>query len=114
LVATDGAIAEFGRERCRLRPNIVVGGVTGLAERRWQGGHLIVDDVDISIHDLRGRCVMTTFDPDTLVQDPGVLRDIVKRFGGKLAMNCSVVIGGDIRVGQEVQFLAVDGVARSR
>jgi uncharacterized protein YcbX len=114
LVATDGAIAEFGRDRRRLRPNIVIGGVTGLAERRWQGGHLVVDDVDISIHDLRGRCVMTTFDPDTLVQDPGVLRDIVKRFAGKLALNCSVVIGGEIRVEQEVQFLPAYGLARSR
>ena len=114
LVATDGAIAEFGRDRRRLRPNIVIGGVTGLAERQWQHGHLIVDDVDISVHDLRGRCVMTTFDPDTLVQDPGVLRDIVKRFAGKLALNCSVVIGGEIRVGQEVQFLPADGLARSR
>lgn len=109
LVATDGAIAEFGRDQRRLRPNIVIGGVTGLAERQWEGGHLIVDDVDISIHDLRGRCVMTTFDPDTLVQDPGVLRDIVKRFAGKLALNCSVVIGGEIRVEQAVQFRPAQG-----
>jgi uncharacterized protein len=42
LVATDGAIAAFGRDPRRLRPNIVVGGVPGLAEREWQGGQLVV------------------------------------------------------------------------
>ena len=31
---------------------------------------------------------MTTFDPDTLAYDPAVLRDIVDRFDGKLALNC--------------------------
>ena len=47
LVATDGAIAAFGRDRRRLRPNIVVGGVDGLTEREWQGGRLFVGEVEI-------------------------------------------------------------------
>ncbi len=33
LVATDGAIAAFGHDHRRFRPNIVIGGVEGLAER---------------------------------------------------------------------------------
>jgi hypothetical protein len=45
---------------------------------------------------------MTTYDPDSLAQDPGVLRDIVDRFGGRLALNCRVDRSGTIRVGQEV------------
>ena len=105
LVATDGAIAAFGRDRRRLRPNIVVGGVKGLDERSWQGGRLVIGDVVIDIADLRGRCIMTTFDPDTLVPDPNVLRDIVKRFGGKLALNCEVAQAGTIRINQKVEFL---------
>lgn len=36
LVATDGAIAAFGRDRRRLRPNIIIGGVEGMDERTWQ------------------------------------------------------------------------------
>src|SRR6187402_877352 len=40
LVATDGAVAAFGRDVRRLRPNIVVGGVEGLAERTWPGHQL--------------------------------------------------------------------------
>ncbi len=104
LVATDGAIADFGRDGRRLRPNIVVGGVAGEQEREWEGGRLLIGDVVIGIHDLRARCNMTTFDPDTLAHDPGVLRDIVKRFAGKLALNCEVITGGEIRVNEEVEF----------
>src|ERR1700687_3935228 len=40
LVATDGSIAAFGHDGRRLRPNIVIGGVDGLAEREWPGGRL--------------------------------------------------------------------------
>ncbi len=108
LVATDGAIAEFGRDRRRLRPNIVIGGVDGLQEREWQGGQLLIGNVVVGIHDLRGRCIMTTFDPDSLAHDPNVLRDIVRRFGGKLALNCDVVKGGEIRVDQEVTISGIE------
>ena len=105
LVATDGAIAAFGRDGRRLRPNIVIGGVEGLAERTWPGRRLRIGEVVIDVDSLRGRCVMTTFDPDTLEQDPGVLKDIVKRFGGELALNCAVVNGGRIDAGQAVELL---------
>ncbi len=104
LVATDGSIAEFGRDRRRLRPNIVVGGVSGLEEREWPGGELVIGDVVIGIQDLRTRCIMTTYDPDSLAPDSQVLRDIVKRFGGKLALNCDVTRGGRIEVDQPVEF----------
>ena len=105
LIATDGAIAAFGRDRRRLRPNIVIGGVEGLGERQWPGSRLRIGEVVIRVQDLRGRCIMTTFDPDTLAHSPEVLRDIVKRFGGKLALNCDVEQGGVIRVGQQVELL---------
>lgn len=104
LVATDGSIAAFGRDGRRLRPNLVIGGVDGLAERTWEGGRIVVGgEVVIGVHDLRGRCNMTTFDPDTLEHDPTVLRDIVRRFAGKLALNCEVLKGGELAVGAEVE-----------
>ncbi|MBL8221798.1 MAG: hypothetical protein JNL62_21355 [Bryobacterales bacterium] len=65
---------------------------------------MTIGDVVIGIHDLRGRCIMTTFDPDTLQHDPTVLRDIVKRFGGRLALNCEVLKGGSVQTGQEVNL----------
>lgn len=106
LVATDGAIAAFGRDRRRLRPNIVIGGVDGLAERTWEGSGLRIGDVVIGLRNLRDRCVMTTFDPDTIEQDPHVLKSIVERFDGRLALNAFVVRPGVIRVGQHVDLLS--------
>ncbi|THJ25044.1 MAG: MOSC domain-containing protein [Nitrospira sp. CG24E] len=104
LVATDGAIASFGRDGRRLRPNLVIGEVEGLAERSWPGQCLHIGDVVIGIQDLRGRCIMTTFDPDSLKQDRQVLTDIVRRFEGTLALNCYVIRGGEIRVGDHVEL----------
>ena len=105
LVATDGAITAFGHDGRRLRPNIVIGGVDGLAERSWPGQCLRIGDVIIGIQDLRGRCVMTTFEPDTLKQDRQVLTGIVQKFGGTLALNCDVIQGGEIRVGDAVELV---------
>ena len=105
LVATDGAIAAFGHDRRRLRPNIVIGDVEGLAEREWPGGCLRIGQVFIGVQDLRLRCIMTAYDPDTLVRDKVITRDIYRRFEGKLALNCFVIAGGDITVGDEVHLV---------
>jgi uncharacterized protein YcbX len=107
LVATDGAIEAFGHDGRRLRPNIVIGGVAGLAERGWEGRQLRLGSCLIAARDLRARCVMTTFDPDTQAQDPSVLRGIVDRFGGTLALNCEVLRGGTIAVGDPVELKPV-------
>ncbi len=104
LVATDGAIAAFGHDRRRLRPNLVVGGVEGLAERDWPGSALRVGKVLLGIAQLRQRCIMTSFDPDTQVQDRSVTRGIFERFDGTLALDCFVVEGGDVAVGDAVRL----------
>jgi len=106
LVATDGAVAEFGRDIRRLRPNILVGGVPGMEERSWPGGELHIGDVVIRLDSLRPRCPMTTVDPETLERDPEVLRDIGRRFGGRLALNAEVVRPGSVGVGDPVLFVA--------
>lgn len=99
LVATDGAIAAFGHDGRRLRPNLVIGGVEGLAERDWPGRCLRIGKVLIGVQDLRLRCVMTSFHPDTLVQNAEITRGIYRRFEGRLALNCFVLEGGEIAVG---------------
>lgn len=105
LVATDGALAAFGRDGRRLRPNLVIGEVDGLAEREWEGRRIRIGQTVVALADLRGRCVMTTWDPDAQVQDPDVLRDIVRRFGGRLCLNASVATPGPIAVGDAVELL---------
>ncbi|MBK6306790.1 MAG: MOSC domain-containing protein [Gemmatimonadetes bacterium] len=90
LVATDGAVASFGRDIRRLRPNILIGGVDGMDEVTWEGAELHIGTAVVRLDSLRGRCPMTTVDPDTLERDPEVLRDIGRRFGGRLALNAEV------------------------
>lgn len=105
LVATDGAIAALGVDHRRLRPNIVIAGVEGLAERAWPGRRLRIGDVVIAVAKLRGRCVMTTYDPDTQEQDMSVLKRIVTDFGGRMALDCDVVEGGIVSLGDRVELL---------
>jgi uncharacterized protein YcbX len=105
LVATDGAVAAFGRDVRRLRPNILIAGVEGLDERSWPGAELHISDAILRLDSLRGRCHMTTIDPDTLQVDPQVLKDIVRRFGGRLALNVEVVRPGTVRIGDSVRLV---------
>jgi len=82
LVATDGAIAAFGHDRRRLRPTS-----WSAASRDWPkpGGRAPrcgSGKVLIGVQELRQRCIMTSYDPDTLVQDKEVTRSIYRRFAG--------------------------------
>jgi uncharacterized protein YcbX len=76
LVATDGAIAWMGRDRRRFRPNFLIEGVEGLAERTWPGSRLQVGDALLDVARVCKRCVITTIDPDSAAVDPDVLRRI--------------------------------------
>lgn len=105
LIGTDGAFERLGVDHRRLRPNIVVGGVDGLAERSWPGHRLRIGAMIASVAKLRARCVMTTYDPDTQEQDLSVLRRIASEFGGQMALDCAVVRGGRIAVGDPVELL---------
>jgi uncharacterized protein YcbX len=113
LVATDGAIAAFGDDGRRLRPNIVIGGVNGLDERSWPGAELTIGEVVIAVRQLRTRCVMTTLNPDTLDQDHSILRRIVDRFDGDLSLDCAIVRGGTIQEGQTVALQCPGGAVLS-
>lgn len=94
LVATDGAVESLGLDRRRFRPNLYLGEVPGLTERSWEGKTLAIGAARIHLDSLRDRCVMTTFDPDSQVQDPQVLRRIVEAMEGQLGLNAEVLIPG--------------------
>jgi uncharacterized protein YcbX len=108
LVATDGAISSLGYDRRRFRPNLLIGGVPGLAERDWEGRHLYIGGAVIRIVSLRQRCIMTTFDPDTAEQDREVLLRIHRELGGQLALDCEVLQAGTVKVGDPVEVRLPD------
>jgi uncharacterized protein YcbX len=101
-VATDGAIQHMKFDGRRLRPNIVIGGVEGLAERTWPGRNLKIGSLLIHAQRLRPRCVMTTWDPDTQEQDISVLKRIVRELNGEMSLDCSVLNPSVVRVGDKV------------
>lgn len=47
---------------------------------------------------------MTTFDPDTLAQDHGVLDHIVRDLDARMALDCRALTDGAIAVGDEVRL----------
>jgi hypothetical protein len=102
MVVTRAAVEVLGHDCRRLRPNLVLGGAEGLAERGWGGQALEAGSARIGVLRLRPRCVMTTWDPDTQVQNPQVLRDLVERFDGAFALDRWVIRGGTIGVGDTV------------
>jgi len=105
LIGTDGAIEWMGVDGRRFRPNIVIAGVQGLDEREWPGRHLNIGAAVIRVEKVCKRCVMTTFDPDSLDQDPEVLRRIKDELDGRFALNCHVEAPGTIAIGDPVEVL---------
>jgi MOSC domain-containing protein len=103
-VLTDGIVQALGVDYRRFRPNILITGVDGLGERSWPGSVLRIGGALIGVAKPRERCVMTTFDPDTLEQDPGVLRRIVREFDGRVALDCWVIRPGTVLVGDRVEI----------
>jgi uncharacterized protein YcbX len=105
LIATDGAAAYLKIDHRRLRPNILIADVAGLAERKWPGRIIAIGEARIHAEMLRDRCVMTTFDPDTQEQDPSVLQRIIRELDGSTALDSSVITPGRIHVGDAVHIV---------
>lgn len=101
-VLTDGMARAVGVDHRRFRPNLLIGGVRELEERTWPGAYLEIGGVVIGVRKRRSRCVMTTFDPDTLEQDPSVLLRVVRSFDGTVALDCWIEQPGRIAVGDRV------------
>ena len=109
LVATDGAVEALGHDGRRLRTNVVIAGVPGWPSatgRAWRCGS---GEVVIGVESLRGRCVMTTIDPDTGEQNLDVLRRINREFDGQVAaLNCWLVASGQVSVGDTVAVVETE------
>jgi hypothetical protein len=75
--------------------------VHGLTGRGWQWSLLSAGDAVIALADLRERCIMTTWDPDSLEHDVDVFRHIRTNLDGTLALNAwadCVARGDEVRM----------------
>ncbi|MGH2954195.1 MAG: MOSC domain-containing protein [Solirubrobacterales bacterium] len=105
LVVTDGGLAQLGADRRRFRPNLVIEDTDGAAELDWVGRRLSIGRVRLHVAEPCERCVVTTIDPDTTEVDPEVLRRTRLELGGIMGVYCSVVIPGEIAVGDRVEVV---------
>ena len=102
-LATDGGVAAVGVDRRRFRAGVYLEGVPGLAEREWVGREVRLGEAVVGVRQVRGRCVMTTFDPDTLEQDITVLQKIYWELAGRTALDCYVLEPGRVRVSDSAE-----------
>lgn len=58
----------------------------------------------IGVRELRLRCIMTSYDPDSLVQGKDITRGIFRRFDARLALDCFVIESGGIAVDDDVEL----------
>ena len=94
LILTTSLVAELGVDFRRLRPNVLIDGAEGREEAEWVGRTIKLGSVVLRVTGRCERCVMTTFDPDTIEQDPNVLRRINSEFGRVFGLHCDVEVPG--------------------
>jgi hypothetical protein len=104
-VLTESMVRAVGYDRRRFRPNVLIADAAADAELVWTGFGLRIGEALIGVRKRRSRCVMTTFDPDTLEQDPMVLLHVVRSFDGRVALDCWVAEPGEVRVGDGVEVV---------
>lgn len=104
LVCTDSALAALGEDCRRFRPNIVLEGVGGLAEREWIGLRLSAGSAILAVCEPCERCAVTTIDPDTIEVRPDVLRRVNDELDGIMGVYCEVEKPGTIAEGDVVEL----------
>jgi uncharacterized protein YcbX len=91
----------------RFRPNLVVDGDRPFAEHDWPG--LRIGEVELRFAENCDRCVMPTYDPDTLAHGHEPTRTLARhrRWGGKVWFGIRLipVTTGVVRLGDEVTVL---------
>jgi MOSC domain-containing protein len=91
----------------RFRPNFLVetkDELEGLVEAGWTGRVLRLGEVELKLEIPCARCGMTTHAQKDLPKDPSILRSIVKEADQNMGIYASVISGGRVSVGDEVEL----------
>jgi len=92
----------------RFRPNFLVetsDELEGLVEAGWVGRVLKVGEVQLKLEIPCARCGMTTHPQKDLPKDPSILRTVVKEGNQNMGVYASVISGGRVNVGDEVELI---------
>ena len=93
----------------RFRPNVVVETTeSGFVEAGWTGGTLVLGACTAFVDCPTPRCSMPTRAQAELGADPKVLKTIVREAERCLGAYATVTRGGEVRVGDAVQFAPPD------
>ena len=104
-MATATAASNFDVRR--FRPNILLDtDADGFVENSWVGRRLQVGSAILQINAICPRCVMTTHGFADLPKDPRVMRHLVRQNEGNLGVYASIEQSGNIKLGDQVEWLA--------
>lgn len=92
----------------RFRPNFLIetsDELDGLVEAGWVGRVLRVGEVELKLEIPCARCGMTTHAQKDLPKDSSILRTVVKDGNQNMGVYASVILGGRVSVGDEVELI---------
>ena len=89
----------------RFRPTVLIdtNDTSGFVEKTWIGKELHLGAVALHAKEETTRCGMTFISQPGVEDDPEILRTILRNNKRHLGINCSVAIGGRLRVGDSLR-----------
>lgn len=113
LIATDSSLRRleqvWGKKTDvrRFRPNLLVRADDPLMDdSALIGSRLCIGSTLLQVDTFCERCVMITYDPDSLERDPSLLKTVHQSFGFRFGLYASVLETGIIAAGDEVLLVS--------